>query len=125
MEFAENKNIFLQIGEWIMDEILKGNFKTGDRIPSVRELAEEMVVNRNTVNKTFTMLQEHGILENRRGMGYFVSHDANETIIAIRRKVFFTEQLPKIIAVSKQLKLTEKDLEPFLKQLKQNSDESK
>jgi GntR family transcriptional regulator len=125
MEFAENKNIFLQIGDWVMDEIIKENFKSGDRIPSVRELAEEMVVNRNTVNKTFTMLNEQGILENRRGMGYFVADDAKDIIIAIRKKLFFSEQLPNIIAISKQLKLTEKDLEPFLQQLRQNSDENK
>lgn len=124
MEFSDNRNIFLQIGEWIMDEIMKGNLIPGGRIPSVRELAEEMVVNRNTVNRTFTFLQEQEILENRRGMGYFVKDNAPQTIRKLRKEAFFSEQFPLFLEAVKQLELTEKDLAPLFKHLKRNSDES-
>lgn len=125
MEFSDNRNIYIQIGEWIMDQIVQGKLSPGERIPSVRELAEEMVVNRNTVNKTFTNLQDQGIVENRRGMGYFVSAHAGDTIRAIRKQIFFNEQLPQLVETVKQLQITTHDLLPLFEQLKNIENENK
>lgn len=124
MEFNDNKNIFIQIGEWIMDQIIQGKLIAGERVPSVRELAEEMVVNRNTVNKTFTNLQDQGILENRRGMGYFVAPDADSTIREIRKQIFFNEQLPQLVETAEQLQLSQDDFKPLLEQLKRIENEN-
>lgn len=124
MEFNDNKNIFIQIGEWIMDQIIQGKLISGQRVPSVRELAEEMVVNRNTVNKTFTNLQYQGILENRRGMGYFVAPNADSTIREIRKQIFFNEQLPQLVETAKQLQLSQEDFKPLLEQLKRIDNEN-
>ncbi len=124
MEFNDNKNIFIQIGEWIMDQIIQGKLIAGERVPSVRELAEEMVVNRNTVNKTFTNLQDQGILENRRGMGYFVAPNADSTIREIRKQIFFNEQLPQLVETAKQLQLSQEDFKPLLEQLKRIDNEN-
>jgi DNA-binding transcriptional regulator YhcF (GntR family) len=124
MEFSDSKNIFLQIGEWIMDEIMHGKLIPGERIPSVRELAEDMVVNRNTVNKTFTYLNDLGILENKRGMGYFVSNEAIQIVKNLRKQVFLNEQLPKLLQMVDQLGLTEKDFTQLFQQLKANSNEN-
>jgi len=124
MEFNDNKNIFIQIGEWIMDQIIQGKLIAGERVPSVRELAEEMVVNRNTVNKTFTNLQDQGILENRRGMGYFVAPKADSTIREIRKQIFFNEQLPQLVETAKQLQLSQEDFKPLLEQLKRIENEN-
>lgn len=124
MEFNDNKNIFIQIGEWIMDQIIQGKLIAGERVPSVRELAEEMVVNRNTVNKTFTNLQDQGILENRRGMGYFVAPNADSTIREIRKQIFFNEQLPQLVETAKQLQLSQDDFKPLLEQLKRIENEN-
>lgn len=124
MEFNDNKNIFIQIGEWIMDQIIQGKLIAGERVPSVRELAEEMVVNRNTVNKTFTNLQDLGILENRRGMGYFVAPNADSTIRDIRKQIFFNEQLPQLVETAKQLQLSQEDFKPLLEQLKRIDNEN-
>lgn len=124
MEFNDNKNIFIQIGEWIMDQIIQGKLISGQRVPSVRELAEEMVVNRNTVNKTFTNLQYQVILENRRGMGYFVAPNADSTIREIRKQIFFNEQLPQLVETAKQLQLSQEDFKPLLEQLKRIDNEN-
>ena len=124
MEFNDNKNIFIQIGEWIMDQIIQGKLIPGERVPAVRELAEEMVVNRNTVNKTFTNLQDQGILENRRGMGYFVAPNADSTIREIRKQIFFNEQLPQLVETAKQLQLSQEDFKPLLEQLKRIENEN-
>jgi len=73
MEFKGSQPIYLQIADIICEKILRGEWKEGDRIPSVRELAASVEVNPNTVMRTFTLLQDKDIIVNQRGIGFFVS----------------------------------------------------
>ena len=63
MKFKESKSIYLQIADRICDEILQGQYKEEERIPSVREYAATVEVNANTVVRSFDYLQGQ---ENRR-----------------------------------------------------------
>ena len=60
MNFNDNKAIYLQIADWVFEQILNGKWKEGDRILSVRELGQQLVVNPNTttVHDDFQILQE-------------------------------------------------------------------
>ncbi|MBI9070889.1 MAG: GntR family transcriptional regulator [Melioribacteraceae bacterium] len=73
MDFSSNNAIYIQIAEYICENIILKKWNTGERIPSVRELSDTLKVNPNTIMKTFTFLQEKEIISNRRGIGYFVS----------------------------------------------------
>lgn len=73
MEFKGSQPIYLQIADIICEKILLKEWKEGDRIPSVRELASSVEVNPNTVMRTFTFLQERDIISNQRGIGFFVA----------------------------------------------------
>ncbi|GAB2488724.1 GntR family transcriptional regulator [Algoriphagus taiwanensis] len=114
MDFSEHKNIFLQIRDWMVDQILTGKLQPGDKIPSVRELAADIEVNRNTVMRSYALLEEEGILENKRGIGFFVSLGAKSTLLNIQRKEFFLEVLPPIIHQIQVLNLNSGDLESLL-----------
>ena len=94
MEFKETQAIYLQIGDYICEQILLGRWKEGDRIPSVRELGVDLQVNPNTVMRTFDFLQNNDIIFNKRGVGYFVAEQANEKIIKYRRNHFMDHELP-------------------------------
>jgi len=94
MEFKETQAIYLQIGDYICEQILLGRWKEGDRIPSVRELGVDLQVNPNTVMRTFDFLQNNDIIFNKRGVGYFVADQANEKIIKYRRNHFMDHELP-------------------------------
>jgi len=94
MEFKETQAIYLQIGDYVSEQILLGRWKEGDRILSVRELGVALQVNPNTVMRTFDFLQSMGIIFNRRGVGYFVADDAKKRIITYRRKQFIEQELP-------------------------------
>ena len=94
MEFKETQAIYLQIGDYICEQILLGRWKEGDRIPSVRELGVDLQVNPNTVMRTFDFLQNNDIIFNKRGVGYFVAEQANEKIIKYRRNQFMDHELP-------------------------------
>ena len=80
MIFKERQSIYLQIAERISDEILAGTYAPGSRVPSVREYAVMIEVNLNTVMRSYDTLQSWGILEMKRGLGYFVADDAVSTI---------------------------------------------
>ena len=76
MNFKDNKAIYLQIADRIGDQILSGTLTPEGKVPSVRELAAEIEVNANTVARTYDHLQQNGIIYTKRGLGYFVSPDA-------------------------------------------------
>ena len=96
MEFRKQKPIYLQIADRLMEQILSGEYAAEDRVPSVRDVAEVMGVNPNTVMRTFEFLQGEEIIYNRRGVGYFVSPDAKQKILAEQRREFLEEELPLI-----------------------------
>ena len=78
MEFQESQAIYLQIADMLCENVLSGAWKPGDRVPSIRELAESIAVNPNTVVRAYSYLQDHAIIHNQRGIGYFVAENARE-----------------------------------------------
>lgn len=96
MEFRKQKPIYLQMADRLMEQILGGEPAEDDRMPSVRDVAAAMGVNPNTVMRTFEYLQGEEIIYNRRGVGYFVSPDAKNKILAEQRREFLEEELPLI-----------------------------
>jgi DNA-binding transcriptional regulator YhcF (GntR family) len=94
MEFKETQAIYLQIGDYVCEQILQGRWNEGDRILSVRELGVDLQVNPNTVMRTFDFLQNIEIIFNKRGVGYFVAEQANEKILNYRRNQFMEHELP-------------------------------
>ena len=110
MEFRKQKPIYLQIADRLMEQILSGELKEEDRVPSVRDVAEAMGVNPNTVMRTFEFLQGEEIIYNRRGVGYFVSPDAKRKILAEQRREFLEEELPLIKQKMKMLGIDLKEL---------------
>ena len=120
MEFQSSKGIFLQIADNLCHQILEGLLKPGDRVPSVRDLAEEFEVNRNTVMRTYTILQESGIFDNKRGIGFFVSENAVELVRVSEKANFFDHELPEFIKKVKLLKLDSNDLTELLTEIKNN-----
>lgn len=75
MQFERGASIYIQISEYVYSQVLSGAWEPEERIPSVRELAVELEVNPNTVLRSYNMLQEEGVIYNKRGIGYFVADD--------------------------------------------------
>jgi DNA-binding transcriptional regulator YhcF (GntR family) len=96
MEFNETQAIYLQIGDYVCEQILLNRWKDGDRLPSVRELGVALEVNPNTVMRTYDFLQGKEIIYNKRGVGFFVSENARTKIINYRKKIFIEQDLPLV-----------------------------
>ena len=125
MDFSEHKNIFLQIRDWLVDQILTGKLQPGEKIPSVRELAADIEVNRNTVMRSYSLMEEEGIIENKRGIGFFIASDANAQLHRIQKKEFFEQELPSLIHKVEVLKLNSQDLAQLLQVIQSNDHENK
>ncbi len=106
MDFKNQKAIYLQIAERIMDQILSGQYPEGGKLPSVREYAAEVEVNVNTVARSFEWLQNQDVVVNRRGLGNFVNEGARQIVLELRKREFFNEQVPEFFRTMKTLGVT-------------------
>jgi GntR family transcriptional regulator len=68
--------IYLQLMEQVKHGIETGALRPGEQLPGIRPLAEELVINPNTVAKAYRELEHEGIVEIRHGAGAFVSASA-------------------------------------------------
>lgn len=94
MDFRDKQAIYLQIADYVNEQVLLGRWPVGDKIPSVRDLAAELEVNPNTVMRTYEFLSQKGVIANKRGIGYFPADDAMDRIRAYRREQFLENDLP-------------------------------
>jgi GntR family transcriptional regulator len=125
MDFKSSKGIYLQIVDNLCRQILEGQLQPGDRVASVRDLAAEFEVNHNTVMRAYTNLQEAGIFDNKRGVGFFISEKALELIKATEKINFFNQDLPDFLLKVKLLKLNSADLNELISAIKNNDHENK
>ena len=92
MNFNDNKSIYLQIADSLMDSIVRGDLPDESRLPSVRDYAIEAGVNPNTVMRTFVWLQQQELIYMKRGIGYFVAPNACARILQMRKEYFFDHE---------------------------------
>lgn len=116
MEFKENPAIYIQIAEYVCEQILLKKWKICDKIISIRELAIQMEVNPNTVQRAYDLLQQQSIIVNKRGVGYFVEEEAMERILAFRRAQFIEHELPVFLRNIYLLKIDFKEIKALYDQ---------
>jgi GntR family transcriptional regulator len=68
--------IYLQLMEQVKHSVETGALRPGEQLPGIRPLAEELVINPNTVAKAYRELEHEGVIELRQGAGAFVSENA-------------------------------------------------
>ncbi|MCK5249769.1 MAG: GntR family transcriptional regulator, partial [Spirochaetaceae bacterium] len=68
-----------------------------------REMAVNLGVNPNTVTRSYQTLQDKGIIENRRGIGYFVANTARGEIMNDMKKQFIGDELPRLFRMMKKM----------------------
>lgn len=95
MDFKDKQAIYLQIAEYVSEQMLIGRWAVGEKIPSVRELGAELEVNPNTVMRSYEFLSQQGVIANKRGIGYFSTDDAIDKIRTFRREQFLQNDLPQ------------------------------
>ncbi len=110
MELKNNQPIFIQIKEWVEDNILSGRWSIGHPLPSVREMSTKFRVNTNTIVRTYEHLVFDGTIRSVKGVGFFVADGACQSIRQRRRDTFFNELLPLCIRQMQLLNISPEEI---------------
>ncbi|MBC9931072.1 GntR family transcriptional regulator [Chitinophaga qingshengii] len=121
MEFKDSQAIYLQIADYICEQVLLNKWQPEERIPSVRELAVQLEVNPNTVMRTCELLQQQEIIYNKRGIGYFISNDAVKKIRQFKKDSFITNELPSLFRSMYLLEIDIDELKPYYEKFKKSN----
>ena len=90
--FDNNRPIYIQLVEMLRIKIISGKLKSGERIPSVRELALTAKVNPNTMQKALAELEAEGLVYTERTNGKFVTEDK---ALILKYKEEYADELSK------------------------------
>jgi DNA-binding transcriptional regulator YhcF (GntR family) len=125
MRFTEHQAIYEQVADHVCEMILRGTVAEQERIPSVRELAMELQVNPNTVNKGYAYLQDQDIIHNQRGIGYFVADGGHERTVRLKRQEFINEELPRVFHTMDLLSIELSQLEELYDQYRRKQGDNR
>ncbi|ACT02560.1 GntR family transcriptional regulator [Paenibacillus sp. JDR-2] len=111
--FDNNMPIYIQIMNYVKKQIITGRLNPGDKIESVRDLALELQINPNTIQRTFQELEREGIVETRRGLGRFVT--SRESTIMQIKKEMAGELLERFVQGMRELGFEKDDIVAIVK----------
>ena len=94
-----SRPIYLQIIERVQMDIITGRYQPGDKLPSVRDLAQEAAVNPNTMQKALSELERDGLVKSQRTSGRFVTED-KEKIMEIAKTLAYDEIARMVESIS-------------------------
>mgnify|MGYP000892950759 CR=1 FL=1 len=108
--------IYVQLAQWLEDEILTGALPPNERIYSQYQLAELFNINPATAAKGLNLLADDGLVYKRRGLGMFVASDARARIQQKRRTVTLHQLLEQLAAEARRLDISDAELLRLLQQ---------
>ncbi len=112
---TNDRPIYIQIVERIQMTIVSGEYRPGEKLPSVRELAAEASVNPNTMQKALSELETSGLVYTQRTSGRFITEDRE--LIASTRRRLASEKFQTFLQQMQGLGYTREDIIKLTKQL--------
>jgi GntR family transcriptional regulator len=109
INFKSGKPVYLQVVDQVKTAAAAGMLQAGESLPSIRPLAEELRVNRNTIAKAYTELENQGIIETIPGKGCFVKPNHSPLKKEVRRKLL-AEEIDQVIVQAHHLQLLPQEL---------------
>jgi GntR family transcriptional regulator len=91
VNFKSGKPVYLQVVDQIKASAASGGLKAGEPLPSIRPLAEQLRVNRNTIAKAYAELESQGVIETVAGKGCFLKDNASPFTKSAREKLLAEE----------------------------------
>src|SRR6267154_1771544 len=104
INFKSGKPVYLQVVDQIKAAAAAGTVRAGEPLPSIRPLAEELRLNRNTIAKAYTELESQGIIETIPGKGCFLKPNNSPLKKDVRRKLLI-EEIDQAIVMAHHLQV--------------------
>lgn len=108
LNYKSGKPVYLQLVDQVKAAVASGAAQAGDSLPSIRPLAEDLRVNRNTIAKAYAELESQGVIETSAGKGCFVSGSAS-TLRKDARVKLLTEEIDQAVVQAHHLQVTKSD----------------
>ncbi len=118
VDFQAGKPVYLQLADQIRYAAASGRLRAGEPLPSLRPLAEELRINRNTIAKAYAELESQGIIETIPGKGFFLKRNGSPFNQQARQKLLLTE-IDEAVVMAHHLQV---DREKFLTMVKERLD---
>ena len=112
IDYADRRPIYEQVVEKMKELILLGILETDSQLPSVRELAMELSINPNTVQRAYAELERQGVIYCVKGRGNFV---AGVTNLRKQHKEELIKQLSELIQEAKKAEISENEFTDLVK----------
>lgn len=109
INFKSGKPIYLQLVDQIKAAAASGAMRAGEALPSIRPLAEELRVNRNTVAKAYSELENLGVVETQPGRGCFLRGNNAALRKEVRRRLLIVE-IDQALVQAHHLQVSRKEL---------------
>ena len=106
----QKQPIYQQLADILAAQLLDGDPSEGHAMPSVRALAGRYLLNPLTVNRALQALGDEGLLENRRGLGLYVTAGARQRLLAVERQRFLSTEWPRLRERLRRLGITAEQL---------------
>ena len=108
LNFKSGKPVYLQMVDQIKAAVASGALRLGDSLPSIRPMAEQLRVNRNTVAKAYSELENQGVIETQAGKGCFVAENNSPFKKDVRLKMV-AEGIDEALVQAHHLQVSESD----------------
>ncbi|MEG0295151.1 MAG: GntR family transcriptional regulator [Clostridium sp.] len=118
-EFKGDRPIYLQLIEQIELRIISGLYKSGDKLPSVRDMASEASVNPNTMQKALTELERTGLVYSQRTSGRFITDDISK--IKAAQKDIARDKSQNFLETMKKIGFNKQDTIKILEELEEDN----
>jgi GntR family transcriptional regulator len=109
VNYKSGKPVYLQLVDQVKSAAATGTLRTGEALPSIRPLAEELRVNRNTIAKAYTELENQGVIETIPGKGCFVKANESPLRKDVRRKLL-VEEIDQLVVQAHHLQVPPAEL---------------
>jgi GntR family transcriptional regulator len=109
-KWTDDQPIYRQLRDRVVTMILEHAVAEGDALPSARTVAADYKINHLTVLKAYQELSDEGLIENRRGVGLFVTPGARERLLRAERKRFLQDEWPRIRKRMHRLEVSPEEL---------------
>lgn len=116
VNFKSGIPVYMQIVQQVKASAASGALKSGDSLPSVRALAEELRINRNTAAKAYSELESEGVIETRQGSGCFLKANGESPLRRAVRSERLAHEIDAVIVQAHHLQISDDELRALLEE---------
>ncbi|MGA2245514.1 MAG: GntR family transcriptional regulator [Verrucomicrobiota bacterium] len=114
IDFRSGTPVYLQLVDQVRHAAASGGLRAGEPLPSIRPLAEELRVNRNTIAKAYAELESQGVIETVPGKGCFLK-EVNSLLTKTARNDLLVQEVDRAIVAAHHLQIGDEELLALLR----------